>query len=84
MVRTVPHRELRNDSGRILREVQSGETVAVTTRGEVVALLIPATSDPRDTHRVRTAKVQGGFSGLPRPARDRPTGEVLDELRTDR
>ena len=41
MPRTVPHRELRNDSGRILREAQTGETIAVTNRGEVVALLVP-------------------------------------------
>lgn len=59
MPRTVPHREPRNDSGRILREVQTGATIAVTNRGEVIALLVPPPAHPRDTLRVRAARVGG-------------------------
>lgn len=84
MTRTVPHRELRNDSGRILREVQTGKTIAVTNHGEVVALLVPPGRHPREALRVRTARTRGGFSALPRAARQAPSGEVLDELRADR
>lgn len=84
MARTVPHRELRNESGRILREVRAGETIAVTNRGEVVALLVPPAGDPLDTLRVRTARTRGGFGGLSRATRQTPSGELLDELRADR
>ena len=39
MSRTVTQRELRNDSGAILREVQAGEAVIVTRNGVPVAEL---------------------------------------------
>lgn len=84
MPRTIPHRELRNDSGRILREVQEGETIAVTNRGVVVALLVPPTASPRDSLRIRAARISGGFGALPRETRSTRSGEVLDDLRADR
>lgn len=40
-VRTVPQRELRNDIARVLREVDAGETVQITVRGQVVAEMRP-------------------------------------------
>lgn len=39
MSRTITQRELRNDSGAILREVQAGETMIVTRNGLPVAEL---------------------------------------------
>ena len=39
MKRTISQRELRNDSGAILREVQSGRTLVVTRNGVPVAEL---------------------------------------------
>ena len=41
MARTIAHRELRNNSSAILREVQSGETFTIPNHGEVVAVLTP-------------------------------------------
>ena len=41
MKKTITQRELRNDSARVLREVQSGETIVVTRNGEPVAELRP-------------------------------------------
>ncbi len=41
MDRTITQRELRNDSGRVLREVQAGVTVIVTRNGLAVAELRP-------------------------------------------
>lgn len=41
MRKTITQRELRNDSARVLREVQSGETIVVTRNGEPVAELRP-------------------------------------------
>jgi prevent-host-death family protein len=40
-MRTIPQRELRNDIGRILREVEAGETIEVTVDGRPVARIIP-------------------------------------------
>lgn len=41
MARTITQRELRNDSGRVLRQVQAGETMVVTRNGVPVAELRP-------------------------------------------
>ena len=43
MTERIPHRELRNDSSQILRQVKAGQTVEVTNHGEVVAVLVPPT-----------------------------------------
>ncbi|MGH9463758.1 MAG: type II toxin-antitoxin system Phd/YefM family antitoxin [Vicinamibacteria bacterium] len=39
--RTITQRELRNDSGAVLREVQAGRTIVVTRNGVPVAELRP-------------------------------------------
>lgn len=44
-MRTVSHREMRNHSGEILRDVANGETVCVTNRGQVAALIVPPDAD---------------------------------------
>lgn len=41
MGRTITQRELRNDSGAVLREVQAGQTLIVTRNGVPVAELRP-------------------------------------------
>jgi prevent-host-death family protein len=41
MEKTITQRELRNDSGRVLREVQAGMTMIVTRNGTAVAELRP-------------------------------------------
>ena len=41
MDRTITQRELRNDSGAVLREVQSGRTIVVTRNGVPIAELRP-------------------------------------------
>lgn len=43
-VRTITHRELRNNSAEILRRVANGEAMEVSNRGVVVATLTPATT----------------------------------------
>ena len=44
--KTITHRELRNESGRILREVQEGQSFIITNNGEPVAALQPIASNP--------------------------------------
>ena len=41
MGRTITQRELRNDSGAVLREVQAGQTIIITRNGVPVAELRP-------------------------------------------
>lgn len=44
-MRTVTHREMRNESGEILRQVAGGETIQVTNHGQVAALIVPPRPD---------------------------------------
>ncbi|PZS38930.1 MAG: hypothetical protein DLM62_11050 [Pseudonocardiales bacterium] len=81
MPRTIPHRELRNHSSAVLRDVQAGETVYVTNNGEVVAVLVPPPRAAGASLRIRRATVRGGFTELPRTRIQEPVQNVLDELR---
>lgn len=45
-MRTVTHREMRNQSGEILRRVAGGETISVTNHGRIAALIVPPRTDP--------------------------------------
>ena len=83
MTRTIPHRELRNNSSAVLRDVREGETIEITNHGEVVAVLSP----PEATNRGRCAKPasrRGGFAQLPLVELDHPVQDTLDELRAER
>ncbi len=85
MTRTIPHRELRNNSSAILRDVKNGETIKVTNHGEVVAVLQPPDepSAPR-TLKVRKATRRGDFREIKSIRLDYPIQPVLDELRGER
>lgn len=87
-------RELRSHASRYLGLVKSGETVEVTERGEVVALLVPAQRD--DTVRNRLiaagklipATARRGRVCWPPPVRPGPgeptNAELLGAEREDR
>ena len=86
---TIPHRELRNQSSKILERVKNGETIDVTNNGEVAATLIPPSSSPFErlllAGQVRPAA--GGavdFQSLPRVASATGTADILADLRGDR
>jgi prevent-host-death family protein len=76
------HRDLRNRSAEILRDVAAGATYEITNHGDVVAVLSPP--EPGSSMRIRRPKVRGGFSQLKRLRRDTSAQEILDELRGDR
>ena len=42
---TVTHREMRNNSGEILRRVEAGESVRVTNNGRIAAVIVPPSGD---------------------------------------
>jgi prevent-host-death family protein len=67
MKRTITQRELRNDSARILREVQAGETVIVTRNGQPVAELRPV----QRRRFVPRAAIAAGAARAPRVDRER-------------
>lgn len=82
-------RELRQHASRYLDRVKAGETVEVTERGRLVALLVP----PEPTRTVRERLIAEGrliraAAPLSLPRRVRvsgpSTGSVLDDLRSER
>lgn len=84
-------RELRQHASRYLSLVKAGETVEVTDRGRLVALLVPPTPESSARERlVSTGRLIPASTPLRLPRRtpaptDAPsTGAVLDDLREDR
>jgi prevent-host-death family protein len=45
---TITHREMRNNSGEILRRVEAGESIRVTNNGRIAALIVPVAADTLD------------------------------------
>jgi prevent-host-death family protein len=86
--KTIPHRELRNNSSAVLREVQSGTTFRITNHGKVVAILTAPETPPATPAgpalKIWPATIRGGFSGLERVQIDISTQQIMDELRGDR
>jgi prevent-host-death family protein len=82
MTERLAHRDLRNRSSEVLREVAAGATYEITNHGKVVAVLSPPRS--RSELRVRPARVRGSFASLPRVSRDESVQDALDDLRGDR
>ena len=84
---TIPHRQLRNESSKILERVKNGETIDVTNNGEIAATLIPPSASPFErlllAGQVRAAGPVD-FSTLPRVTLESSTEEILDDLRGDR
>jgi prevent-host-death family protein len=87
-MKTVPVRELQQHSSAVVRRVREGESVGITDRGTLVAVLVPpsavgGTGALLAAGRVRPATV--ALSDLPPRVRvARPTSEVLDEFRAER
>ena len=61
---TVPQRELRNDTAGLLRRVEAGETVRITSNGRPVADLVPV---ERAATFVSLNDVVRGIGGVLRP-----------------
>lgn len=49
--REIPQRELRNDIGRVLKQVAAGKSLRVTVRGRPVADLVPVSQGRRFVSR---------------------------------
>jgi prevent-host-death family protein len=86
---TIPHRELRNQSSKILERVRHGETISVTNNGEVAATLIPPSLSPFE-QLLLSGNVRPAGSGavdfrlLERVRIDQSSKDILADLRGDR
>ena len=83
MVERIAHRDLRNRSAEILRNVAARHTYEVTNHGVVVAIL-SAPSDTLTPLGLRPAKRRGGWSEIKPVHVEERLQDALDELREDR
>lgn len=85
-IETLSQRELRNESGRVLRLVSEGQSFVLTNRGVPVGRIVPLDAPVATLHIVRPAKRIGGWESLKPDAsqRDRPMSRIIDELREER
>jgi prevent-host-death family protein len=80
----VASRELRNNTAALLRRVQAGEDIVITTRGRPVAALVALTEESRRwlpraelVRRLENARADVGL----REDLERLAGETTDDLR---
>jgi prevent-host-death family protein len=82
----VTHREMRNNSGEILRRVAAGETIEVTNNGRVAAHIIPPPKSILDEleeqgQLTRPTLPQSGLSQIKRVKLPVSTKEIIDDVR---
>lgn len=88
-MRTISHRELRNNSAEILRAVGAGEIIEVTNHGEVAAVLVPPSLTPYE-RLVAAGKVRQpvepavDLRRIRRVKSSRTTAEIIADIRGDR
>ena len=86
-MRTIGVRELQQHASAALRRVERGETIGVTDRGRLVAVLSPPSAATGAAALVASSRVLGARRrprDLPEPVRVvRSTAAVLDELRAE-
>lgn len=84
-IERISHRTLRNESGRILKAVEQGESFVITNNGQDVATISPLTDDPFPGLTVTRSDPLFSFMSLSpqkRPEHDSST-QILDHLRGD-
>ncbi|MFB8388006.1 type II toxin-antitoxin system Phd/YefM family antitoxin [Microbacterium sp. NPDC055910] len=83
-MKTISHRDMRNNSAEVLKRVAAGDSYTVTNHGTAVAQIIPIGRTAADLPLAQPATRQGGFSSLPRRRVDGTITEALDDLRGER
>lgn len=86
-MQTIPHRELRNNSSKVLEEVRQGAVIAVTNHGEVSAILVPPTTSRYELLRlaghIQPATSTDSFLGREPQESAISSAEILDDLRAE-
>lgn len=82
MAERLAHRDLRNRSSEILRNVSAGGTYEITNHGRVVALLSPPAPD--GSLRIRRATSARPFAEISRSRTGESTASALEGLRDER
>lgn len=85
-MRTVTHREMRNQSAEILRRVESGESVIVTNHGRAAAVISPVgrpvLDDLLERGQVRPAVTNvESLRSIPRRRATRTSAEIIADSR---
>ena len=84
----VPVRELQQHASALLQRVRAGETLGITHRGTLVAVLGPPFSRGGAAAMVAAGRVRPATTDIdelpPAQPADRQVADVLDELRADR
>jgi prevent-host-death family protein len=84
----VPIRELQQHASAVLRRVRAGETVGITDRGTLVAVMAPPSSVGGAAALVASGRVRTPtrrLDDVPAPVKVKSrTADVLDDLRRDR
>ncbi|MDO5661340.1 MAG: type II toxin-antitoxin system prevent-host-death family antitoxin [Brachybacterium sp.] len=83
---TLSQRELRNESGRVLRAVSAGQSFVLTNSGVPVARIVPVDAPLPALPITRPARRIGGWSQLRarRAAAATDLNVILDEQRAER
>jgi prevent-host-death family protein len=76
---SIPQRELRNNSAKVLREVQEGREFVITVRGRPVARLVPERSAERVGPRTFVPSTEA--EAIVRRAREAFRGTTLQDIR---
>lgn len=85
-VENLSQRELRNESGRVLRAVSEGHSFVLTNSGVPVGRIVPLDAPPPALPITRPARRKNGWAALAieRKASAQGLAAVLDDLRGDR
>lgn len=88
-MRTVTHREMRNNSAELLRQVKSGERVLITNNGQASAVIGPPEQTQIDqliaTGRARAPRADlSTLRSLSRRTPTTPSADILRDVRGDR
>lgn len=85
-IETLSQRELRNESGRVLRSVREGHSFILTNSGVPVGKIVPLDAPAPGLPIARPARRVGGWAALAieRKTSTQPLAAILDDLRADR
>lgn len=85
-VESLSQRELRNESGRVLRAVSEGHSFVLTNSGVPVGRIVPLDAPAAGLTIARPARREGGWAALAieRKTTEQGLAATLDDLRGDR